>query len=83
MNVGIKASRGEIILRMDAHSIPQPDYVARCVEALQAGQAENVGGVWDIQPQNGSWIARSIAGAAAHPLAVGDAVYRIEVKLAM
>jgi GT2 family glycosyltransferase len=77
LNVGIAAAQGEFILRMDAHAIPRPDYVARCVEALQARQAENVGGVWEIQPQNESWIARSIATAAAHPLAVGDAGYRI------
>ena len=77
LNVGIAAAQGEYILRMDAHAIPRPDYVARCVEVLQARQAENVGGVWEIQPQNESWIARSIAAAAAHPIAVGDAGYRI------
>lgn len=77
MNVGIAAARGEFILRLDAHSIPQPDYVARCVEALQANKAENVGGVWEIRPQHNGWMARSIAAAAAHPLAVGDAGYRI------
>ena len=77
LNVGIAAAQGEYILRMDAHAIPRPDYVARCVEALQARQAENVGGVWEILPQNESWIARSIAAAAAHPIAVGDAGYRI------
>jgi glycosyltransferase involved in cell wall biosynthesis len=77
LNVGIAAAQGEFILRMDAHAIPQLDYVARCVEALQTTHAENVGGVWEIQPQNKSWVARSIAAAAAHPLAVGDAGYRI------
>ena len=77
LNVGINAAQGEYILRMDAHAIPKPDYVTRCVEAIQAGTAENVGGVWEIRPQNEHWIARSIAAAAAHPLAVGDAGYRI------
>jgi len=51
MNAGISAAQGQFILRLDAHSIPQPDYIARCVEALQAGTAENVGGVWEIRPQ--------------------------------
>jgi glycosyltransferase involved in cell wall biosynthesis len=77
MNVGIANAQGEFILRLDAHSIPQPDYVARCVEALQANQAENVGGVWEIQPQHSGWMARAIAAVAAHPLAVGNAGYRI------
>lgn len=76
LNAAIKASSGEIIIRLDAHSSPFPDYVTRCVEAIQSGIAENVGGVWDIQPGADTWIARSIATAASHPLGVGDAGYR-------
>lgn len=76
VNVAMLASSGEIIVRMDAHSIPQQDYVALCVEALEAGKGENVGGRWDIMPSNDSWIAKSIALAAGHPIGVGDAQYR-------
>ena len=76
VNTAMLASSGEIIVRMDAHSIPQSDYVALCVEALEAGKGENVGGRWDIMPSNESWIARSIALAAGHPIGVGDAQYR-------
>ena len=68
LNRAIETAEGEIIVRLDAHSVPRPDYVARCVEALEAGQGDNVGGVWEIQPQGDSWQARSIAAAAAHPL---------------
>lgn len=82
LNTGILASSGEVIIRMDAHSIPSPDYITRCVQALDAGIADNVGGVWDITPQNNSWIARAIATAAAHPLAVGDAQYRYSSQAA-
>lgn len=76
VNVAMQASTGEIIVRMDAHSIPQKDYVSRCVEGLEAGLGENVGGRWDIMPSNQGWIARSIALAAGHPIGVGDAQYR-------
>ena len=82
LNAAIKASRGDLIVRMDAHSIPNPDYVALCVDALEKNVAQNVGGVWDIQPGNDSWIARSIAAAAGNPLAVGDAHYRFTDKAA-
>jgi len=82
LNAAIRASSGEIIVRMDAHSIPNPDYVALCVDALERNVAQNVGGVWDIQPGKGSWIARSIATAAGNPLAVGDAHYRFTDKAA-
>jgi glycosyltransferase involved in cell wall biosynthesis len=77
INCAIQASLGEIIIRMDAHSRPYPNYVERCLAALEANLGDNVGGVWEIKPGGISWIAKSIAVAAAHPLGVGDAGYRI------
>lgn len=76
LNHAIAAARGDILIRLDAHSIPANDYVARCVAALEQGLGDNVGGVWEIRPGGRGAIARSIAVAAAHPLAVGDAQYR-------
>jgi succinoglycan biosynthesis protein ExoA len=76
LNEALNAAQGETIVRLDAHCVPRPDYVERCVAALQAGFGENVGGVWDIKPGAQDWIGRSIAVAAAHPLGVGDAQYR-------
>ena len=77
LNQAIKAAKGEIILRLDAHSMPAVDYVEKCVMALEAGFGDNVGGLWEIQPGGEAWQARAIASAAAHPLGVGDARYRV------
>lgn len=82
LNAAIRSSSGDVIVRMDAHSIPNPDYVALCVDSLERGIAQNVGGVWNIQSGKDSWIARSIAAAAGNPLAVGDAHYRFTDKAA-
>ena len=76
LNAAINASHGDIIVRLDAHSKPNPDYVQRAVTAVLEGRGQNVGGVWDIQPSSNAWIARSIAAAAGHPIGVGDARYR-------
>jgi succinoglycan biosynthesis protein ExoA len=76
VNRAIEASRGEIIVRLDAHSKPYPDYVANCIKAHAENRGDNVGGVWEIRPGADTWIAKSIAVAAAHPLGVGDALYR-------
>ena len=80
VNQAIRESRGEIIVRLDAHSMPIPEYVERCVDALQSGKGDNVGGVWEIRPGADTWIAESISFAAAHPLGVGDAMYRLNAK---
>ena len=76
VNAAVAAARGEIIVRLDGHSRPYPDYVARCVAGVESGAGENVGGVWEIRPGAEGWIPASIAAAAAHPLGVGDALYR-------
>lgn len=76
LNRAIEAAQGIYIVRLDAHSVPAQDYIERSVAALQAREGENVGGVWEIRPGGPGWIARSIAAAAAHPLGVGDALYR-------
>ncbi|NMD28018.1 MAG: glycosyltransferase family 2 protein, partial [Chloroflexi bacterium] len=76
VNAGIREAEGELLLRLDAHSVPHEEYIERCHAALMEGLADVVGGVWEIQPQENTWAARSIASAAAHPLAVGDAQYR-------
>jgi glycosyltransferase involved in cell wall biosynthesis len=80
LNHAIKSASGEMIIRLDAHSAPIPEYVARCVDALESGKGANVGGVWEIKPGAHTWVAESIAVAAAHPLGVGDAMYRLNAK---
>ena len=80
VNQAIRESRGEIIVRLDAHSMPIPEYVERCVAAHRSGLGDNVGGVWEIRPVAETWIAESISFAAAHPLGVGDAMYRLNAK---
>ncbi len=44
LNVGIRASRGEVIIRMDAHSEYAPDYIQMCFRTLNETGAANVGG---------------------------------------
>ncbi|MBN1668278.1 MAG: glycosyltransferase family 2 protein [Anaerolineales bacterium] len=77
LNIALQAARGDYIMRLDAHSVPVVDYIERCVTALQAGKGRNVGGIIHIRPGADTWISQAIAVAAAHPLGVGDARYRV------
>lgn len=77
LNLAIRAAQGEIIIRMDGHSLPALNYVVTCVNDLLAKKGDNVGGRWEIIPGAETWMARGISAAAAHPLGVGNVRYRI------
>ncbi len=76
LNAAIQQAEGDIIVRLDAHSVPHRDYIERCLGILMETGAANAGGIWEIKPLEESWLARSIAAAASHPLGAGDARYR-------
>jgi glycosyltransferase involved in cell wall biosynthesis len=87
VNLGIKEAQGEIIVRMDAHSIPSANYVRRCVEQLTCGaegdeEVSVVGMPWRIQPGAETRAARAVALAVAHPFGIGDAKYRMPDRAA-
>ena len=71
LNAAIQVAKGEIILRMDAHTSYAPDYVRRCVETLQSTGAGNVGGPARASA-TGFW-GRAIASAYRSPFACGGA----------
>lgn len=76
LNLGIAHARGEIVVRMDAHSLPSPNYVRRCVELLGESNAAVVGMPWRISAGAETLMAHAIALAVAHPFGIGDAKYR-------
>ncbi len=76
MNRGIETAHGEIIVRLDGHSRPRPDYVGRAVDTLRDSGAAIVGGVWEIVSGAQTQVAEAIALAVAHPLGAGNAAYR-------
>jgi len=74
LNRGIREARGEIIIRMDAHTTYAPDYVRSCVEVLNETNADNVGGP-PLTCADG-YIAQAIAFAFHSPFASGGAKFR-------
>ncbi|TNF37726.1 MAG: glycosyltransferase family 2 protein [Deltaproteobacteria bacterium] len=74
MNLGLRAARHPLVLRMDAHAIAAPDYARRSVRALEDTGADCVGGRWDIVGRG--VVGRAIAAALTSPFGVGTATWR-------
>jgi glycosyltransferase involved in cell wall biosynthesis len=77
LNLGIAAAQGEIIVRLDGHARPAPDYLEQCLRALAESGAEIVGGTWLIRPGATGPVAEAIALAVSSSLGAGDALYRL------
>jgi succinoglycan biosynthesis protein ExoA len=75
LNQGISAARGEIIVRVDAHSFYPEGYVKKLVELLETTGAANVGGV--MLPGGETPVQQAIALAMQHPMGVGDAKFHL------
>ncbi len=80
LNIGIKNLKGEIIMRMDAHTIYGKHYIAQCVKYLQKYNVDNVGGIWVTLPGSDTVMAKTIALALSHPFGVGNSYFRIGLK---
>lgn len=73
-NRAIAESRGDVIVRMDAHAKYRSDYVTTCVDTLASTGAQIVGGA-----QRPAWrtpFQHALAATLESPLAVGGAAYR-------
>ncbi|MBL4658015.1 MAG: glycosyltransferase family 2 protein [Flavobacteriales bacterium] len=80
LNIGIRASTSEYIVRMDVHSSYPTNYISRLINAHQELQADNVGGVWLTRPSSNTIQATSIALALGSKFGVGGADYRVGVR---
>lgn len=77
LNIGIEEADGEIIVRMDSHSIYDKRYIATCVESLQKWGAHNVGGRWTMRPRLDTLGGRAICFACSSMLGAGNAYYKL------
>ncbi len=79
LNAGIALATGEVIVRIDAHAFPAPDYIRTCVETLRLTGADNAGG--PMRPVGDSTTGEAVARAMCHPFGVGTARFRFARQL--
>ena len=73
MNIGIRASSGSVIVRVDGHTIIAQDYVRCAAQALHRTRAHNVGGLMCPVPEG--HVRRSVTAATSSRFGVGAAVF--------
>ncbi len=80
LNIGIKKAKGELIIRMDAHSLYKKNYISSCVAYSKKYNADNVGGIFATTTHAHTLVAQTIASALSHPFGVGNSAFRTYPK---
>jgi glycosyltransferase involved in cell wall biosynthesis len=79
MNIGIQLATTDIIVRADAHTLYEPDYVSSCVAALLGTGAVMVGG--PMRPVGMSPFGRAVAAVTSSPFGVGPGRFHYSERL--
>ena len=76
MNYGIKASRGDIVMRLDAHAIYEKNYFSSLVYRLKDLKADNVGSVCKTDVLNKTPKSLTIREVLSNKWGVGNSTFR-------
>lgn len=77
MNIGIRESKGDVIMKMDAHAVYENNYISDCVKYLEEYEADNVGGVLKTAPSKNTLLARAVALSISSLFGAGNSYFRI------
>lgn len=83
MNKGIQASKGDVIMRLDAHSTYASNYFSVLVNALNKLGADNVGAVCKTDVLNKTPKTLAIKEVLSNKLGVGNSTFRTGVDKVM
>lgn len=83
LNIAIAHSKGDVIVRLDAHAEYDAHYLKKCVEYLEKYSADNVGGIRKTEPQENTVMGKAIAYSVSSPFTAGNAHYRVGVSSPM
>lgn len=73
LNAAIRQAKGDIIIRIDGHTLIAPDYVRKCIETLQRTGADNVGGC--MTADGTTTFGRAVSIATSTPFGVGNSKF--------
>ena len=77
MNIGIKAAKGDIIIRLDGHASYPENYFSELVKWHEKlSDAWNIGGVCDTRVVNSTPVSEAIAKVMSDKFGVGNSTFR-------
>lgn len=76
-NIGVKKSKGGVVIILGAHADYENNYISKCVNYLINNEADCVGGVMKIKSLNNSYASRAISLTLSSPFGAGNAQYKI------
>ena len=79
MNLGIKKSTGDFIIRLDAHGIFPNNYFSELVTWSKKLNADNIGALWITDVKNKNPKTNSIKKVLSNKFGVGDSLFRIGI----
>lgn len=80
MNYGIDASKGEVVMRLDAHSTYEKNYFSCLVAALKHLGADNVGSVCKTDVLNKTPKTLAIREILSNKFGVGNSTFRTGIE---
>lgn len=80
LNKAIEASRGDIVMRLDAHASYPSNYFSFLVAAIKRYDVDNVGAVCKTDVLNHTFKAEAIKAVLGHPLGVGNSAFRTGIE---
>lgn len=80
LNAAIRASKGDIIMRIDAHAEYAPNYFSAIAGAHSRLKADNIGAVCRTEVLGKSKKTLAIREVLAHPLGVGNSAFRTGIS---
>jgi glycosyltransferase involved in cell wall biosynthesis len=83
MNIGIRASKGEVIIRLDAHACYTENYFSVLCDYLNILDAENVGAACVTDVLNRTPKSLAIKEVLSNKFGVGNSVFRTGVNKIM
>jgi succinoglycan biosynthesis protein ExoA len=78
LNATLLIAQGDILIRVDGHTVIEPDYVQQCVEGLERTGANNIGGRMNAKGEGA--FGETAALATSTPFGVGGGRFHYSNK---